>query len=714
MRTHLADRLNAARRKQFVGRREELQQFSAALRADELPFCLYYLHGQGGVGKTTLLHEFIAICEQNAVPTVYLDGRNIEPGADAFLEALRQTLALPEGDDPLDFLYSENRRRVLFVDTCEELAELDAWLHGVFCSQLPDDTLLVFASRLPPSARWTSDLGWQTLLRAVNLTNLPPEEARIYLEKRAVPPDQYRPVLDFTQGHPLALSLVADVFTQRGAFHFAPEAAPDMIQILLERFVQEIPDRKFRASLEACAVVRLLNEPLLAFLLEIEDAQPLFDWLHRLSFIEAGRYGLFPHDLTRKALRADLRWRSPERFAELRERAGRYYAARLQQTTGQEQQRLLASYFFLNRDDPALRGFFAWNDVSEVIADALRPEDLPALRAMTARHEGEESAQIAEYWLSRRPQWASVVRYSEAKPTADNTDRNENRNENKSEGGSGPLGFLLTIPLQEVSEAEAALDPAIPAARNHLEKTFPLRSGEFAIIYRFWMARETYQDVSPTQSLLFVNMVRRNLTTPGLAFSYCPCADPAFWQDVFAYTEIRRLPDADFDAGGKRYGMYGQDWRVLPPTAWQTLMLKKAFLSEHSPAPTATPLHLFEEADFAAAIRDALRGLSEPDSLRGNPLLRSRLIQSQVSADAGNAERIETLRALIREAIQSLESSPRLSKCYRALHLTYVQPAATQEQAAERLDLPFSTYRRHLTEGVARVTETLWRREIGA
>ena len=48
----------------------------------------------------------------------------------------------------------------------------------------------------------------------------------------------------------------------------------------------------------------------------------------------------------------------------------------------------------------------------------------------------------------------------------------------------------------------------------------------------------------------------------------------------------------------------------------------------------------------------------------------------------------------------------------RADH-TYFHPAATQEAAAEQLDLPVSTYRRHLTAGIQRLTEMLWQQEIG-
>jgi DNA-directed RNA polymerase specialized sigma24 family protein len=54
-----------------------------------------------------------------------------------------------------------------------------------------------------------------------------------------------------------------------------------------------------------------------------------------------------------------------------------------------------------------------------------------------------------------------------------------------------------------------------------------------------------------------------------------------------------------------------------------------------------------------------------------------------------------------------------MAKQYRALAHTYVHPAPTQEQAAEILDMPFSTYRRHLKEGIDHITEILWQEEIG-
>jgi hypothetical protein len=47
-----------------------------------------------------------------------------------------------------------------------------------------------------------------------------------------------------------------------------------------------------------------------------------------------------------------------------------------------------------------------------------------------------------------------------------------------------------------------------------------------------------------------------------------------------------------------------------------------------------------------------------------------------------------------------------------ALHHTYLQPAGSQQRAAELVDVPMTTFRRHLAAGVARLTELLWEREL--
>ncbi len=693
MSTRVADRLNAARHQRFVGRDGERAYFRSALTAAELPFQLLFIFGPGGVGKTTLLRELAVICEEVDAPAIYLDARSIEPSPDSFLHALRRALNLTPQDSPVELLAARPFRPVVFIDTVETLAPLDNWLRDVFLPQLPENTLVVLAGREPPSPAWRADPGWQTLIRALALRNLNPDESRAYLTQRDVPADQHRAVLDFTHGHPLALSLVADVFAQRKNIQFQPEAAPDVVKLLLEQFVQKVPGPAHRAALEACAIVRLTTEAVLAEMLAMPDAHELFEWLRGLSFVESDRQGVFLHDLAREALAADVRWRNPDWYAELHRRARNYFSARIQLTRGQEQQRVLFDLVYLHRDNPAVRPYIEWKESGGGFSDVLQPGEEAAMIAMVARHEGEESARLAAHWMERQPGGALTFR----------------------DGEGQPVGFLMTVTLHQASPHDLQADPAAQAAWEYVQRHAPLRPGEGTLLFRFWMARDTYQAVSPIQSLIFINVVRYYLMTPGLAFTFFPCADPDFWAIVFAYVDLARIPEADFEVGSRRYGVYGHDWRTVPPAAWLALLAEREIAAGavSAPPPPAEPLIVLSQSGFAEAMHGALRDFTRPDALRDSPLLRSRLIADRVGLRVESAKRVAGLQAIINDTVASLQTSPRDAKLSRALIHTYIQPAPTQEKAAELLDLPFSTYRRHLKAGITRITEILWQQEIG-
>ncbi len=721
----LADRLSAARHRQFVGRSAELALFQSALIAPELPFQLIYIFGPGGIGKTTLLREYMLAAEPAHVPAYYLDARNIDPAPESFLNALRATLGLAADVSPFQFLTAHTPTQVLMIDTYENLTALDTWVRDVFMPQLPENVLVAVACRNPPADAWKSDPGWQTLIRTVPLRNFSPEESRTYLSKRGVPEDQHQKILDFTHGHALALSIVADVLAQRQEKRFEPESSPDVIRLLLERFVQKVPGPAHRAALEACALVRVTTEALLAQMLNqpvaptaivgtvqgitgqpeasvlpdnhvaTQGAHELFEWLRGLSFIESGREGLFPHDLARDTLVADLRWRNPDWYTELHRRARTYYFARTQQTHGLEQQRILFDYIFLHRDNPAVRAMLEWQTSGGIQPDALRDTDRPVLAEMVAAHEGTESARLAERWLERQPEGVTVYRDEEGQV----------------------IGFIAMVALNRAQAEEVQADPATRLAWEYLQRTAPLRAGEVATHYRFWMARDTYQAVSAVQTLIFLNTVRYQLTTPGLAYHFLPCADPEFWSPALTYANLTRLTEVDYTIDGKRYGVYGHDWRTEPPLAWLALLAEReigAAPAAAAPPSPAVALIVLSESEFGDAVQDALRNYTRAGTLRGNPLLRSRLVVERSGAQASEAEREAALQALLKETLESLQSSPREAKLYRALYHTFVKPEPTQERAAEVMDIPFSTYRRHLKAGVTRVVQLLWQREIGS
>jgi hypothetical protein len=89
------------------------------------------------------------------------------------------------------------------------------------------------------------------------------------------------------------------------------------------------------------------------------------------------------------------------------------------------------------------------------------------------------------------------------------------------------------------------------------------------------------------------------------------------------------------------------------------------------------------------------------------------LIRTRLLADQGGAHaKAEQLRTLLAEAANSLKDHPRDQKLHLALKHTFLEPAATQERAAELLGLPFNTYRYRLTQAIERVNGWLWSREL--
>lgn len=209
------------------------------------------------------------------------------------------------------------------------------------------------------------------------------------------------------------------------------------------------------------------------------------------------------------------------------------------------------------------------------------------------------------------------------------------------------------------------------------------------LLNRFTIDRDLYQDPSPAVDLNSVIHVELTVTRPKLAWVMMTMADTDFWVPFFATIGHHRAPGPDASVGNRRYALFVRDarrpWRV----------------DEGLPPPPARPGAALSREMFGDAVRTALRDLGRPDLLARSPLLALR----QVRGRGGGPE---ALRATLSDAAAVLRGHPRDEKLFRAIDRTYLRPAPTQERAAELLGLPFSTYRRHRREGVARIVELLW------
>jgi hypothetical protein len=679
----LGDLLTARRRRYFVGRVAEQELFRAALAASDAPFAVLYLHGPGGIGKTGLLDVFATLAEGAGASVVRLDGRDLVPSPPSLLSILGASVDVPNGDAPI----SSSEPLVVLVDSYERLAPVDDWLRTRLLPRFPANALTVIAGRIPPPAAWRADPGWHDLLRVVTLRNLDPEDSRTYLEAHHVPPALHDRLLEVSHGHPLALSLMADVVVRGGEVPGDP-LTPDLVGVLLQRFVDTIPSGPQRRALEICALARVTTESLLRAALGNESAHELFRGLFEFSFIETGPDGVFPHDLARDILDTNLRWRDPQAYRHVFRDVASYVRAGLKSSHGAEQRRTIRDLKFLFRN---LRGVLSpidWDTWGHHDPEPARAEDRDAVLQLIATTEGETSSAIAARWWERQQDGFFALRDS-----------------------CGLRGVLGVIDLTAASDQDRAADPGAQAAWDHAYKHAPLRSGERVTQMRFVIDRDVYQAPSPTMNAAPIVNLQRHFATPNLAGDYLTLFEPERYNDYFALADFPRAAGADFVVDGRRYGLFVHDFRQVPVDALVELWTERALAQDFVPAaPTRAPAMLIlSQRDFAEAVRQALRDLCDPLLLAKNPLQRSRVVRNRIN---GNAPDSSALAALLREAIDCLRRHPRDEKRLRAVERTYVNPAPSQEVAADLLGLPFSTYRRHLTQGVERIVAWFWEREI--
>jgi DNA-binding winged helix-turn-helix (wHTH) protein len=549
----LADRLASARRSRFVGREAEIETFRQALAADEPPFVALHVVGSGGVGKTTLLQEFERVSRDAGREVVSVDGRNIEPTATGFLVAVRHAL----GGDAPELAAVIDRwpaGGVLLVDTYERLAALDDWLRRTWLPQLPERSLVVVAGRHEPGAAWRTDVEWAALTRVQPLGNLSPDESRSYLAKCSVAAEHHDEALSFTRGHPMALSLVADVMTRGTGFASSRlDTEPEVVRLLLEKFVQEVPSRDHRLALQACVTVWATTEPLLAAALDLPDAHDLFEWLGQLSFIEHGPYGLFPHDLARHVIFADFRWRDPDSAYRVTERALGYLYERLERTSGHDRQRVWFDLLYVQRYNPGIRPYLDWASFGTAYAETAIAADHAPILAMVERHEGPASASIARHWLARQPEAFLAIR-----------------------GVGGDLiGFVTNLHLEAATSEDLAVDPAAALAVAYAERHGPAHAEEQILFGRFWMDRECHQ--GPTRVFpLVAATCSQSWMAPTLAWSFISMAHPDVTEPLFTEIHIWRAREADFEIDGRRYGVFAHDWRAEPAAEWLRLKAERA------------------------------------------------------------------------------------------------------------------------------------------
>ena len=165
--TSLGDVIDQARRRSFVGRRSELRAFDDA-QAGLSPRRVLFVHGPGGIGKTTLLLEMRARARAAGRTAVLLDGSEVDPSPDG--SARRSRPPAPPG--------AAGPARGPAAGPCcwwtgtSSSVPSTAGCARSTCPSLPAEDVVVLAGREPPAAAWRTDPGWRQVVAVYPLGHL--------------------------------------------------------------------------------------------------------------------------------------------------------------------------------------------------------------------------------------------------------------------------------------------------------------------------------------------------------------------------------------------------------------------------------------------------------------------------------------------------------------------------------------------------------------
>ncbi len=532
MARRMRDLLEQRATEAFVGRTGELAALLQTLDADGPP--VVYIHGIGGIGKSSLLEAFATQARSCGAAVVRLDCRTIEPTERGFLRELGTAIGgeAATADEVAERLGRLGRRLVLTLDTYEVFRLMDTWLRQVFIPALPETVRMILASREPPVWAWLASPGWQGLFRTLPLGPLGDEDALELLARSGIGEDDARRINRVADGHPLALKLAAAAVTEwpesdqpRGLV-----AIQRVIEQLTQLYLADVQDPLTRQALDAASVVRRTTVSLLHAMLPAAAPQDAFERIRALPFVESARDGLRVHDVVQQGIAAALRAADPSSYQEYRWAAWRQLRAEVRVASTPDLWRYTADLLYLV-ENPVVREAFFPSGAHPYVVEPARPEDVASIQAITERHEGPRAGRLLGLWWERAPQSFSVVR------NRDGT----------------VVGFYCMLDSAMMPSELMRDDPIACEWRNHLRHD-PVPKNQRVLFLRRWLSAEHGEKPSPVQAACWLDIKRSYMEMrPHLRRVYLTVSDLATYAPVARKLCFQPLADAQVELDGAVY-----------------------------------------------------------------------------------------------------------------------------------------------------------------
>jgi hypothetical protein len=651
--TTLGQRLASRDRQRFVGRAQELAFFDALL-VDDPPASVVLVHGPGGIGKSTLLREVGRRAEALGRSPRLVDARELAPVPGELEQALHgvDAEALP----------------LVMFDTYERMEAAGTYLRQRLLPSLPERALVILAGRSAPEPEWFQG-GWERVTVEYELKPLPQDDALRLVAERGVDDDALAAELcNWSAGLPLALTLAAEAARAGGSWDPARiEDRPELVRGLIRHLANTELDGGNLDVIAVAALARATTARLLAEVLPDVDAEGAEAWLRSLSFAEHTNGGVMLHDIVRKAVRADVRLREPEREKELRRRIADHLHAR---ALGGET-RLITDLAELV-DNPAIRWGFGAEGTVDFRVDDLRPDDFDAAESRTSRRRGASDWwQIVRPLLEEAPECCVVAR-----------DRNDE------------LAGLCVAVTPRAAPAVAERDPVLGPWLAHARKHFP--DGN-VLLWRDSLDLSTSAKGDIRSRVLAIlntaAILRSGLVNPRI--SYLPI-DPENAAAVQFAMNIgaQHMPELDASIGGKLHECHLLDHGPggiiggQRNTVYWELGLPTPEPDERPVGPAPAVTH--------ESVKALARHLDRPMELASSPL----------ALGATPDGRAESVRALFREAVDGAFGESADEQLLRTIaERGCLTRSVGHEALADELNVSRATYFRRLRQASDRLAE---------
>jgi hypothetical protein len=546
MREILADR----RVENFVGRSEEMKTLMDFVETDAP--AVVHVHGLGGIGKSALCHAFVKRASEKHAFVFFFDCKDLEPSSQGFFSALESKLELTVRslEDASAALADRGERVVLVLDTYEIFRMMDTWLRNEFLPSLSENSRVFFFGRERPVSAWLISPEWQGIFHSMIIGPIDEAASATILRKAGVQQNDIDMITSFTGGNPLALRLAAATVLERPDIDLGKITSQTVVAELTRTYLSDVQDAETRFAVEASAVVRRMNQPLLQFMFPNMDSRAVFEKLQELPFIETAIDGLVLHDSVHQSIMSTLHASDPSKFRELRKKAWSFYRNEVRLMARSEIWRYSADMLYLI-EQPLIKNAFFPTNLQPYAMEIATPEDRPVIKEIIRKFEGKEGARILCNWLDHGLDFFTVARDHDGEVA----------------------GFYILFNPREVKIGLLREDPVSWRLYKHLEDD-PTPPNQKAIFCRRWLDAKTGENNSPVIGACFLDVKGYYVAMkPNMRRLYCTRTDYDQYAPLFGSLLFKYLKSYTAELDGTTYHTDLLDFGPALFNGWVTALV---------------------------------------------------------------------------------------------------------------------------------------------